>query len=103
MDFKRLISSQINNTPEPQIRHKHTSQASIFEAFAAHDIGRELQAMSQWLDEHPEVLEWLHEDLSKTLPQRVYRTPVERLAAHPDTALCGIPEGSASRQHSLSK
>ena len=45
------------------MRHKRTSQVSIFEAFAAHDIGRELAVMSQWLDEHDEVLEWVHEDL----------------------------------------
>ena len=45
------------------MRHKRTSQVSIFEAFAGHDIGRELQVMSQWLDEHVEVLEWVHEDL----------------------------------------
>ena len=51
------------------MRQKRTSQASIFEAFAAHDIGRELQAMSQWLDEHPEVLEWLHEDLRRETVQ----------------------------------
>ena len=63
MDFKRLISKQINNTPEIEMRHKRTSQVSIFEAFAAHDIGRELAVMSQWLDEHDEVLEWVHEDL----------------------------------------
>ena len=45
------------------MRHKRTSQVSIFEAFAGHDIGRELQVMSQRLDEHVEVLAWVHEDL----------------------------------------
>ena len=45
------------------MRHKRTSQVSIFEGFAGHDIGRELAAMSQWLDAHTSVLEWVHDDL----------------------------------------
>ena len=45
------------------MRTIRTAQASIFELFAAHDIGRELQAMSVWLDEHREVLEWVAADL----------------------------------------
>ena len=45
------------------MRQKRTTQVSIFEAFAAHDIGRELEVMSQWLDGHAQVLGWVHEDL----------------------------------------
>ena len=45
------------------MRRKRTSQVSIFEAFAAHDIGRELEGMSRWLDEHREVVEWVEADL----------------------------------------
>jgi IS5 family transposase len=33
-------------------------QASIFDVFAAHEIGRELKAISQWLDEHPSCWVW---------------------------------------------
>src|SRR6201993_1960550 len=32
------------------MRQERTVQATIFEVFAQHEIGRELQAMSQWLD-----------------------------------------------------
>jgi transposase, IS5 family len=32
------------------MRPERTVQATIFEVFAQHDIGCELQAMSQWLD-----------------------------------------------------
>jgi len=32
------------------MRQERTIQATIFEVFAQHEIGRELQAMSQWLD-----------------------------------------------------
>ncbi len=45
------------------MRRIRTAQASIFEVFAEHEIGRELQAMSAWLDEHPELLEWVGKDL----------------------------------------
>jgi len=36
------------------MRQERTVQASLFDLFAEHEIGRELKAMSQWLDEHRE-------------------------------------------------
>jgi len=45
------------------MRQIRTAQASIFEIFSPHDIGRELSAMSDWLDEHPVVLDWVIDDL----------------------------------------
>jgi IS5 family transposase len=45
------------------MRKKRTAQASIYEVFAAHELGRELQAMSDWLDAHREVLEPVMRDL----------------------------------------
>ena len=33
------------------MRQDRTIQATIFEVFAQHEIGCELKAMSQWLDE----------------------------------------------------
>ncbi len=48
------------------MRKIRTAQASIFEVFVEHEIGRELQAMSAWLDEHPELLAWVAEDLGTT-------------------------------------
>lgn len=38
------------------MREKRTVQASIFEAYAEHEIGRELKAMSDWLDQHLDLL-----------------------------------------------
>ena len=38
------------------MRQERTVQASIFDLFAEHEIGRELEAMSRWLDEHHEPL-----------------------------------------------
>src|SRR5262245_14423688 len=37
------------------MRQERTVQASIFDLFAAHEIGRELKAMSKWLDEHRDL------------------------------------------------
>ena len=39
------------------MRQERTVQSSLFDLFAAHEIGRELKAMSQWLDEHRELIE----------------------------------------------
>jgi IS5 family transposase len=37
------------------MRHERTVQASLFDLFAGHEIGRELKAMSAWLEEHREL------------------------------------------------
>ncbi len=44
---------------------ERTVQASIFDLFADHEIGRELKAMSQWLDEHRELIGLVAEDLRR--------------------------------------
>ena len=55
------------------MRKIRTAQASIFEVFAEHEIGRELEAMSAWLDEHLELLEWVGEDLGTAQVQETGR------------------------------
>ncbi len=45
------------------MREKRTIQSSIFEQYAEHEIGHELKAMSDWLDRHPELLDWVDVDL----------------------------------------
>lgn len=47
------------------MRQERTVQASIFDLFAGHDIGRELKAMSQWLDEHPALVTLVARDLRR--------------------------------------
>jgi transposase, IS5 family len=37
------------------MRPERTVQASLFDRFAGHEIGRELKAMSAWLDDHREL------------------------------------------------
>lgn len=45
------------------MRAKRTVQSSIFHFIADHEIGQELQAISNWLDNHTEVLDWVAADL----------------------------------------
>ncbi len=47
------------------MRQERTVQASIFDLFAGHEIGRELKAMSEWLDGHRELLGLVAEDLRR--------------------------------------
>ena len=45
------------------MRQERIIQASIFDVFAEHEIGRELKAISRWLDEHRELLALVSRDL----------------------------------------
>jgi transposase, IS5 family len=47
------------------MRQERTVQANIFDVFAGHEIGRELKAMSQWLDAHRVLLGLVAEDLRR--------------------------------------
>src|ERR1700694_5391795 len=47
------------------MRQERTIQASLFDLFAGHEIGRELRAMSVWLDEHPALIALACDDLRR--------------------------------------
>ena len=47
------------------MRPERTVQASIFDLFAGHEIGRELKAMSAWLDDHRALLGLVAADLRR--------------------------------------
>jgi IS5 family transposase len=47
------------------MRQERTIQATIFDVFAEHEIGRELKAVSQWLDTHRELLRLVSGDLRR--------------------------------------
>jgi IS5 family transposase len=47
------------------MRAERIIQASIFDMFAGHEIGRELKAMSQWLDGHPALVRLVANDLRR--------------------------------------
>ncbi|RLJ22805.1 ISNCY family transposase [bacterium endosymbiont of Escarpia laminata] len=47
------------------MREKRTIQASIFEGYAEHEIGRELKAMSDWLDTQLGLLDWVAADVKR--------------------------------------
>jgi len=45
------------------MREKCTVQSSIFEQYAEHETGRELKAMSDWLDQNIDLLDWVAADV----------------------------------------
>jgi len=45
------------------MRQERTIQTSIFDLFAGREIGRELKAMSEWLDENPTLIGLVAKDL----------------------------------------
>src|SRR5437667_2507126 len=47
------------------MRQERIIQASLFDVFAEHEIGRELKAMSQWLDEHRGLVSLVAGDLRR--------------------------------------
>ena len=47
------------------MRQKRTAQISIYDGFADHELGRELRAMSEWLDQHCELLDGVMDDLHR--------------------------------------
>jgi hypothetical protein len=51
------------------VRAQRTSQVSIFDQFAAHDIGRELAGMSAQLDAHPVLPDLVAGDLGSPRPR----------------------------------
>jgi IS5 family transposase len=46
------------------MREKRTVQSSLFELYAEHEIGQELKAMSEWLDGHTDLLDWVAADVN---------------------------------------
>ena len=66
VDFgiKPLIQSRPTTAGADNAPRTHRP-ASIFDVFCGHEIGRELKAMSQWLDEHRTLLGLVAADLRR--------------------------------------
>jgi transposase, IS5 family len=45
------------------MRTRHTTQPSIFLFRPEHEMSRVFEGVSHWLDEHPEVLGWIEQDI----------------------------------------
>ena len=65
------------------MRQERTVQASLFDLFAGHEIGRELKAMSALLDDHRELLGRVAADLCRH--------------GLKETGRCGLPAESVLR------
>jgi IS5 family transposase len=57
--------AKTRNRWSPTMRQERIIQATIFDVFAVHEIGRELKAVSQWLDEHRSLLSLVIGDLRR--------------------------------------
>ena len=55
------------------MREKCTIQGSIFERYAEHETGRELKAMSDWLDQNTDLLDWVAADIKDRNAQETGR------------------------------
>ena len=47
------------------MRMKRTSQMSIYEISAKHEIAQELGKISRWLDVNHEILNWVESDIQR--------------------------------------
>ncbi|XEN35021.1 hypothetical protein M728_005682 (plasmid) [Ensifer sp. WSM1721] len=56
MSIRRKQSPVVSATGGAENAPELTVEFSIFDLFAEHEISRELQEMSQWLDEHRELV-----------------------------------------------
>src|SRR3979411_10201 len=59
------MRSKTRDRRSSTMRQERLIQATIFEIFAEHEIGRELKAISQWLDGHRELLSLVAGDLRR--------------------------------------
>ncbi len=73
-----MILNRKQNTLELTIRDKHTVQRSIFEHYAEHEIGRELKDMSDWLDQHLDLLDRVAADINPRLLHSAQQAKVEK-------------------------
>jgi IS5 family transposase len=65
------------------MRYERIIQASIFDLFADHQMGRELRAMSQWLDGQGDLVKWVAADLCSKVVK--------------ETGRCGLPAEAVLR------
>lgn len=62
---KSLIINKTLSHWRCKMRMKRTSQMSIYEIFAKHEIAIELGKISVWMDTHPEILDWVETDIQR--------------------------------------
>ena len=78
------------------MRQERIIQATIFDVFAEHEIGRELKAISQWLDEHRFLLSLVIGDLRRHGIQETGRHGLTQLAqlrcGYHDFGRCGVSQ-----------
>jgi len=46
------------------MKQSHTTQHSIFDFYPEHELGHELKFISNWLDQNPDLIDWVQRDLA---------------------------------------
>ncbi|MDX2504124.1 MAG: transposase [Gammaproteobacteria bacterium] len=46
------------------MKKNHTAQHSLFDFYPEHQLGNELKFISEWLDKHPDLIDWVRCDIS---------------------------------------
>ncbi len=46
------------------MKKNHTAQHSLFDFYPEHQLGNELKFISEWLDKHPDLIDWVKCDIS---------------------------------------
>ena len=68
------------------MRKNHTAQHSLFDFYPEHQLGKELKFISDWLDQHPDLIDWVKCDTSN-----ICKTTAGREALTAETLLrCAI-------------
>ena len=76
------------------MRQKRTAQATIYEVFSDHELGRELQTMSTWLAPHPS--ERADGSDERPMPARFEAHRALRVVGRVSVALCGAQAASTT-------
>jgi hypothetical protein len=71
--FKSALKLGKNGIQGGKMILKLYPQTHLFENFAMHEIGQELRRISDWLDQHPEILDLASKDLIRVEPKAVGR------------------------------
>jgi hypothetical protein len=79
------------------MREKHTVQSSIFEFYPDHEIGQDLQSISNTLDVHPDWLGWVEADVEIVMWRRLAEGAVGRAGV----ALCTAKAVSTTGLHGV--
>lgn len=58
------------------MKKNHTAQHSLFDFYPEHQLGNELKFISEWLDKHPDLIDWVKCDISNVCKNNAGREAI---------------------------